>query len=124
MSGPSWSRKSGSVVRFGVFALDTDTGDLWKSECQIRLPDQPRLVLRMLVSRAASLGDVYWDWHPASADGGPHRAHGRGLPRSIRTDPHALEQGGWLATVEGDRRERRTTPRKRSVIISWKGEIV
>jgi len=51
---PGWPR-SGGLVRFGVFEFDPDTGDLWKSGRHIRLPDQPRQVLRLLVSRAGAL---------------------------------------------------------------------
>src|SRR5713101_6004912 len=55
MSAPSRPSHSGGLVRFAVFEFDPDTGDLWKSGRQIRLPDQARQVLRILVSRAGTL---------------------------------------------------------------------
>ncbi len=42
-------------VRFGVFEFDLVTGDLWKAGRRIRLQNQPRQVLRVLVSRADDL---------------------------------------------------------------------
>jgi Tol biopolymer transport system component/DNA-binding winged helix-turn-helix (wHTH) protein len=43
------------TVRFGVFELAVETGDLWKAGHRIRLPEQPRQVLLMLVARPGEL---------------------------------------------------------------------
>jgi Tol biopolymer transport system component/DNA-binding winged helix-turn-helix (wHTH) protein len=51
MSTPGASR----IVRFGVFEFAVETGDLWKAGHRIRLPEQPRQVLLMLVARAGEL---------------------------------------------------------------------
>ena len=51
MTEPSRPPHSEGLVRFGVFEFDPATGDLWKSGRHLRLPEQPRQVLRMLVAR-------------------------------------------------------------------------
>ena len=51
MSTPGASR----IVRFGVFEFAVETGDLWKAGHRIRLPEQPRQVLLMLVARPGEL---------------------------------------------------------------------
>ena len=43
------------LVRFGVFEFDLASGDLWKAGRRIRLQNQPRQVLRLLVSRPGEL---------------------------------------------------------------------
>ena len=43
------------VVRFGVFTFDRVTGELWKQGRRIKLQDQPRQVLAMLVERPGEL---------------------------------------------------------------------
>ena len=43
------------IVRFGVFSFDRVTGDLWKKGRRIKLQDQPRQVLAMLVERPGDL---------------------------------------------------------------------
>ena len=43
------------TVRFGVFEFAVETGDLWKAGHRIRLPEQPRQVLLMLVARPGEL---------------------------------------------------------------------
>ena len=43
------------IVRFGVFEFAVETGDLWKAGHRIRLPEQPRQVLLMLVARPGEL---------------------------------------------------------------------
>jgi DNA-binding response OmpR family regulator len=43
------------LVRFGVFEFDLASGDLWKAGRRIRLQNQPRQVLRILVSRRGEL---------------------------------------------------------------------
>ena len=55
MTAPVRSSRMEGFVSFGVFEFDPETGDLWKSGRHIRLPDQPRQVLRMLVSRPGEL---------------------------------------------------------------------
>jgi len=55
MLAPPQSPHSGGFVRFGVFEFDPETGDLWKSGRHVRLADQPRQVLRTLVSRPGEL---------------------------------------------------------------------
>ena len=42
-------------VRFGVFRFDPITGDLWKDGRSVRLQDQPRQVLTILVANAGRL---------------------------------------------------------------------
>jgi TolB-like protein/DNA-binding winged helix-turn-helix (wHTH) protein/lipopolysaccharide biosynthesis regulator YciM len=44
-----------SLVHFGVFEFDPASGELWKAGRRIRLQDQPRQVLRILVSRGGEL---------------------------------------------------------------------
>ena len=43
------------MVRFGVFELDVETGDLWNAGHGIRLQEQPRQVLLMLLARPGEL---------------------------------------------------------------------
>ncbi len=43
------------IVRFGVFEFAVETGDLWKAGHRIRLPEQPRQVLLLLVARPGEL---------------------------------------------------------------------
>jgi DNA-binding winged helix-turn-helix (wHTH) protein/tetratricopeptide (TPR) repeat protein len=43
------------LVRFGVFQLDLETGELWKSGVRIRLPEQPFQVLEALIERPGDL---------------------------------------------------------------------
>ena len=43
------------LVRFGAFEFDLASGDLWKAGRRIRLQNQPRQVLRMLVERHGEL---------------------------------------------------------------------
>jgi TolB-like protein/DNA-binding winged helix-turn-helix (wHTH) protein/Tfp pilus assembly protein PilF len=43
------------LVRFGAFDFDLSSGDLWKAGRRIKLQNQPRQVLRMLVSRRGEL---------------------------------------------------------------------
>lgn len=43
------------LVRFGVFEFDPGSGELWKAGRRIRLQNQPRQVLRILVSRCGEL---------------------------------------------------------------------
>ena len=43
------------LLRFGVFELEPESGDLWKSGRRIRLQNQPRQVLRILVLRRGEL---------------------------------------------------------------------
>ena len=43
------------LVRFDVFAVDPASGELWKAGRRIRLQNQPRQVLRMLVARRGEL---------------------------------------------------------------------
>lgn len=43
------------VVRFGVFEFDPASGDLWKGSRRIRLQNQPRQVLRILLSHPGEL---------------------------------------------------------------------
>ena len=43
------------IVRFGVFELEVETGDLWKAGHRIRLQEQSRQVLLMLLARPGEL---------------------------------------------------------------------
>jgi TolB-like protein/DNA-binding winged helix-turn-helix (wHTH) protein len=43
------------LVRFGVFEFDPASGELWKAGRRIRLQNQPRQVLRILVARRGEL---------------------------------------------------------------------
>jgi Tol biopolymer transport system component/DNA-binding winged helix-turn-helix (wHTH) protein len=43
------------ILRFGVFEFEADTGDLWKAGHRVRLQEQPRQVLRMLLARPGEL---------------------------------------------------------------------
>ena len=43
------------IVRFGVFEFEVETGDLWKAGHRIRLQEQPRQVLLMLLARPGEL---------------------------------------------------------------------
>jgi TolB-like protein/DNA-binding winged helix-turn-helix (wHTH) protein/Tfp pilus assembly protein PilF len=43
------------LVRFGVFEFDLASGELWKAGRRIRLQNQPRQVLRILVARRGEL---------------------------------------------------------------------
>jgi len=43
------------LVRFGVFEFDPASGDLWKGGRRIRLQNQPRQILKLLVSRPGEL---------------------------------------------------------------------
>jgi TolB-like protein/DNA-binding winged helix-turn-helix (wHTH) protein len=43
------------LVRFGVFEFDPASGDLWKGGRRIKLQNQPRQVLKLLVSRPGGL---------------------------------------------------------------------
>ena len=43
------------LVRFGAFQFDPASGDLWKAGRRIRLQNQPRQILRMLVARHGEL---------------------------------------------------------------------
>jgi DNA-binding winged helix-turn-helix (wHTH) protein len=43
------------LVRFGAFEFDPASGDLWKAGRRIRLQNQPRQILRMLVARHGEL---------------------------------------------------------------------
>lgn len=43
------------LVRFGAFDFDPASGDLWKAGRRIRLQNQPRQILRMLVARHGEL---------------------------------------------------------------------
>jgi len=43
------------LVRFGVFEFDPASGDLWKAGRRIKLQNQPRQVLKLLVSRPGEL---------------------------------------------------------------------
>ena len=43
------------LVRFGVFEFDPASGDLWKGGRRIKLQNQPRQVLKLLVSRPGEL---------------------------------------------------------------------
>jgi TolB-like protein/DNA-binding winged helix-turn-helix (wHTH) protein len=43
------------LVRFGVFEFDPASGDLWKAGRRLRLQNQPRQVLRILVARRGEL---------------------------------------------------------------------
>ena len=43
------------LVRFGVFEFELGSGDLWKEGRRIRLQNQPRQVLRLLVTRPGEL---------------------------------------------------------------------
>jgi TolB-like protein/DNA-binding winged helix-turn-helix (wHTH) protein/Flp pilus assembly protein TadD len=43
------------MVRFGVFEFDLGSGELWKAGRRIRLQNQPRQVLRILVARRGEL---------------------------------------------------------------------
>ena len=43
------------AVRFGVFVFDCASGDLWKEGRRVRMQNQPRLVLRVLLSRPGEL---------------------------------------------------------------------
>ena len=47
--------RSSRVVRFGVFAFDVETGDLWNAGHCTRLQDQPRQVLSLLLARPGEL---------------------------------------------------------------------
>ena len=49
------TRQPSRLVRFGVFEFDVETGDLWNRGHRVRLQDQPRQVLAMLLARP---GDV------------------------------------------------------------------
>lgn len=42
-------------VRFGVFEFDPASGDLWKGGRRIKLQNQPRQILKLLVSRPGEL---------------------------------------------------------------------
>jgi eukaryotic-like serine/threonine-protein kinase len=42
-------------VRFGVFELDRKSGELWKGERKTVLPEQPFLVLRILVEHGGEV---------------------------------------------------------------------
>jgi Tol biopolymer transport system component/DNA-binding winged helix-turn-helix (wHTH) protein len=46
---------SGRIVAFGVFAFDLETGELQSRGHNVRLQEQPRQVLRMLVARPGEL---------------------------------------------------------------------
>ena len=50
----SQSRPS-PLVRFGVYEFDAETGDLWNEGHLIRLQEQPRQVLQLLLSHAGEL---------------------------------------------------------------------
>jgi TolB-like protein/DNA-binding winged helix-turn-helix (wHTH) protein/Tfp pilus assembly protein PilF len=43
------------LVRFGLFEFDLASGDLWKAGRRIRLQNQPRQILRILVARRGEL---------------------------------------------------------------------
>jgi TolB-like protein/DNA-binding winged helix-turn-helix (wHTH) protein/Tfp pilus assembly protein PilF len=43
------------LLRFGAFEFDSASGDLWKAGRRIRLQNQPREILRMLVARHGEL---------------------------------------------------------------------
>jgi TolB-like protein/DNA-binding winged helix-turn-helix (wHTH) protein/Tfp pilus assembly protein PilF len=43
------------LVRFGVFELDPASGELWKAGRRVKLQNQPRQVLRVLISRPGEL---------------------------------------------------------------------
>ena len=47
--------RSSRFVRFGVFAFDVETGDLWNAAHCTRLQEQPRQVLGMLLARPGEL---------------------------------------------------------------------
>src|SRR3954471_9255217 len=44
-----------SIVRFGVFELDTQSGELRKQGMRIRLPDQPFKILQLLLDRPGEI---------------------------------------------------------------------
>jgi len=44
-----------SLVRFGAFGFDPETGDLWKAGHRLRLQDQQREVLRLLIECSGEL---------------------------------------------------------------------
>lgn len=44
-------RPAAPVARFGVFEFDVDSGELWNGGHRLRLQEQPRQVLRMLLAR-------------------------------------------------------------------------
>jgi DNA-binding winged helix-turn-helix (wHTH) protein/Tol biopolymer transport system component len=46
---------SARLIRFGVFEFEAETGDLWKAGRRIKLQEQQRQVLAMLVSRPGEL---------------------------------------------------------------------
>ena len=48
-------RPSTRFVRFGVFEFDAEAGDLWKAGRRVKLQEQPRQVLAMLVARPGEL---------------------------------------------------------------------
>jgi len=49
------SASSSSVLHFGEFALDPESGELWKNGIRIKLPPQPFKILALLVSRAGQV---------------------------------------------------------------------
>jgi hypothetical protein len=48
-------RRPKRLVRFGVFELDPASGDLWKGGRRVKLQNQPRQALHMLVERPGEL---------------------------------------------------------------------
>src|SRR5438309_2866799 len=44
-----------TLLRFGVFDLDPESGELWKGGVEINLPPQPAKVLVLLATRAGQL---------------------------------------------------------------------
>ncbi len=46
---------SGSILQFGPYRLDSDTGELWKAGVRLRLQDQPFRVLHALLERPGEL---------------------------------------------------------------------
>src|SRR2546422_10516518 len=44
-----------TLLRFGVFDLDPESGELWKGGVEINLPPQPAKVLIQLATRAGQL---------------------------------------------------------------------
>ena len=52
---PMLTLRPSPIVRFGVFEFDVETGDLWNEGHLIRLQEQPRQVLQLLLSHAGEL---------------------------------------------------------------------
>ncbi len=89
------------IVRFGVFEFDVETGDLWNEGHLIRLQEQPRQVLHLLLSHAGelvtreALRDELWpDETFVDFDAGLNVAVNKNPPRTPRL--------GFVAAVHRD----------------------